>query len=119
MDVTSNAQAADGAQPEARQAEISADDHAPDKIAVAKQDVGAQKKTALVQDISTPPPPYSVKKRDHFWQLWRMKDVPAPLASLDDAPIIPLASANFVQELLYTWISPLMKLGAARPLQVR
>lgn len=121
MDITSNAQAADGALPEARPAAIvthAADDGKEvEKITKAKQDGHDQKKSTAMQDLTSPPPAYRIKQRERFYQLWRMKHVPEPPASLDDAPIIPLADANFLQELLYTWISPLMRLGAARPLQ--
>ena len=41
---------------------------------------------------------------------------PAPL-SLEDAPITPEASASFFSLLFFNWISPMMALGSARPLQ--
>ncbi|WWC90534.1 uncharacterized protein L201_005470 [Kwoniella dendrophila CBS 6074] len=41
---------------------------------------------------------------------------PAPL-SLDDAKITPEVSANFFDKVFFNWISPMMALGSARPLQ--
>lgn len=57
--------------------------------------------------------------RQKWWQIHRSRyPPPEPPASLDDAKILPLASANFLSELLYIWISPIIKLGTKRPLQV-
>ncbi|KZP00831.1 ABC protein [Calocera viscosa TUFC12733] len=56
--------------------------------------------------------------RKKWWQVWMPKDPPPPPpATLQDATIIPLATANFFSVLTYTWISPLMTLGYQRPLQ--
>ncbi|KAL1739021.1 ABC transporter transmembrane region-domain-containing protein, partial [Schizophyllum fasciatum] len=45
------------------------------------------------------------------------KPPPPPPATIDDAPIIPLARANFFSKLTYQWITPLMVLGYQRTLQ--
>ncbi|KAL0247372.1 hypothetical protein I308_104408 [Cryptococcus tetragattii IND107] len=42
---------------------------------------------------------------------------PPPPLSLDDAPVTPEVSANFFNLLFFNWISPMMALGSARPLQ--
>ena len=41
---------------------------------------------------------------------------PAPL-SFDDPPVTPEAKASFFSILFFNWISPMMALGSARPLQ--
>jgi hypothetical protein len=41
---------------------------------------------------------------------------PAPL-NIDDAPVTPEITAGFFSFLFFNWISPLMALGSARPLQ--
>ncbi|TDL28197.1 ABC transporter [Rickenella mellea] len=45
------------------------------------------------------------------------KDPPPPRASLDDAPLIPEASANWFSLLTFGWITHLLSLGYARPLE--
>ena len=40
-----------------------------------------------------------------------------PRASIDDAPYIPEASANFIDLLTFGWITPLLSLGYSRPLK--
>ncbi|TBU24051.1 ABC transporter [Dichomitus squalens] len=44
-------------------------------------------------------------------------DVPPPKASLDDADLIPEANASYYDILTFGWITPLMSLGYARPLE--
>lgn len=59
------------------------------------------------------------KLREKWWQINRPKNPPPPPPdSLDDAKLLPLAQVNFLNELLYVWIAPLIKLGKRRPLQV-
>ncbi|KAL1697054.1 P-loop containing nucleoside triphosphate hydrolase protein [Schizophyllum commune] len=59
-----------------------------------------------------------LRLREHWWQLWIPgKAPPPPPANIDDAPIIPLAHANFLSQLTYQWITPLMVLGYQRTLQ--
>uniref|UniRef100_A0A8H7Y0W3 ABC transporter n=1 Tax=Psilocybe cubensis TaxID=181762 RepID=A0A8H7Y0W3_PSICU len=45
------------------------------------------------------------------------KTPPPPLKSLDDAPLLPEATANFLSNITFTWITPLLSLGYARPLE--
>ena len=45
------------------------------------------------------------------------KDVPPPKASLDDADIIPEVTAGWFSILTFNWITSLMALGYARPLE--
>ena len=47
----------------------------------------------------------------------RTKVPPPPPASLDDAPLIPEANANIFSQLIFEWITPLFRLGFARPLE--
>ncbi|WVQ95135.1 hypothetical protein IAU59_002229 [Kwoniella sp. CBS 9459] len=42
---------------------------------------------------------------------------PPPPLSLDDAKVTPEITANFFDKLFFNWISPMMALGSARPLQ--
>ncbi|KZV74003.1 ABC transporter [Peniophora sp. CONT] len=42
---------------------------------------------------------------------------PPPFANLDDAPLIPEATASFVSLLTFQWISQLLALGYTRPLE--
>ncbi|KZV75428.1 ABC protein [Peniophora sp. CONT] len=56
--------------------------------------------------------------RKHWYQVWLPKNAPPPSPlSLDDAKIIPLASANIFSQLTYQWITPVMTLGWQRSLQ--
>ena len=40
-----------------------------------------------------------------------------PKRSLDDAPIIPEATANFLSLITFSWMTSLLGLGYARPLE--
>lgn len=52
------------------------------------------------------------------YQIWLPRDPPPPPPkSLDDAPILPLSTANFLSMMTYHWIAPILKLGFQRPLQ--
>lgn len=44
-------------------------------------------------------------------------DVPPPPASMDNAPMIPEAKASFLSLITFTWITPMLSLGYARPLE--
>ncbi|KAG0705743.1 ABC protein [Suillus ampliporus] len=56
--------------------------------------------------------------RQKWWQLWLPKDPPPPPPpSLEDAALTPLASASFLSQLTYTWITDIMVLGYQRTLQ--
>ncbi|KAE8210857.1 hypothetical protein CF327_g5323 [Tilletia walkeri] len=56
--------------------------------------------------------------RQHFWQFWKWKELPpAPPASMDDAPEIPLAKANIFSVFTYSWMTPIMMLGYRRALE--
>jgi hypothetical protein len=121
MDITSNAQVADATQIGER---VSAAD-----TSAIQPEAKEQEKTAIegahqfskLDDLSHPPPGYSEGKyRDRFYKIWRPRKAPKPPpASLDDAPILPLASCSWISELLYLWINPIMTLGYQRPLQGR
>ncbi|OCB92268.1 ABC protein [Sanghuangporus baumii] len=57
--------------------------------------------------------------REKWWQIWRPKNPPPPpRASLEDAPVIPIAHASIISKLTYSWITELMVLGYQRTLQV-
>ncbi|KAF5359779.1 hypothetical protein D9756_003206 [Leucocoprinus leucothites] len=59
-----------------------------------------------------------IRYRKHWWQLWIPKDPPPPPpASLDSAPVIPLAYASLLSVFTYAWVTPLMSLGYQRTLQ--
>ncbi|KAG6832807.1 hypothetical protein H0H92_009426 [Tricholoma furcatifolium] len=45
------------------------------------------------------------------------KDPPAPKTSLDDAELLPEATANFFKLVTFEWLTPLLGLGYARPLE--
>lgn len=54
----------------------------------------------------------------HRYQIWRPRNPPElPRPSLDDVPVIPLATANIISKLTYHWITPIITLGYQRPLQ--
>ncbi|KAF9523137.1 ABC transporter [Crepidotus variabilis] len=55
------------------------------------------------------------KKSSRFWP--KRKPPPPPPASLDDAKLIPEATANFFSLLTFQWVTPLLSLGYARPLE--
>lgn len=44
-------------------------------------------------------------------------DVPPPRASLDDAPLIPEATASFFSLVTFQWMTSMLSLGYARPLE--
>ncbi|WVQ72250.1 hypothetical protein IAR50_001799 [Cryptococcus sp. DSM 104548] len=57
-------------------------------------------------------------KREHWWELWRPRHAPSPpKASLEDADIIPLATASIISKLTFQWVTPIMVKGYQRPLQ--
>jgi hypothetical protein len=84
------------------------------KASDSSQSRSADLQTTKNSDVDSPPP-YSRK----WYQFYKPRHgaPPAP-ESLDDADILPLAKVNFLNELLYIWISPVIKLGRQRPLQV-
>jgi ATP-binding cassette, subfamily C (CFTR/MRP), member 1 len=56
--------------------------------------------------------------RQRWYELWRSKDLPPdPPIRLQDAPVIPLATASWWSVLTFSWISSLMELGYQRTLQ--
>ncbi|KAL0954602.1 hypothetical protein HGRIS_003562 [Hohenbuehelia grisea] len=56
--------------------------------------------------------------RQSWWQFWIPRNPPPPpRASLDDAPVMPLATATPLSKLTYTWITDIMVLGYQRTLQ--
>ncbi|KAG8995314.1 hypothetical protein FRB94_009286 [Tulasnella sp. JGI-2019a] len=59
-----------------------------------------------------------VRYRRKWYQLHLPRDPPPPPpATLDDAEETPLATANIISQLTYTWITPMITLGYQRPLQ--
>ncbi|CAD6978417.1 unnamed protein product [Tilletia controversa] len=59
-----------------------------------------------------------VALRKHFWEFWKWKEPPpAPPASMDDAPEIPLAKANIISIITFSWLTPIMMLGYRRALE--
>ncbi|CDO74908.1 hypothetical protein BN946_scf184988.g15 [Trametes cinnabarina] len=59
-----------------------------------------------------------VRFRRHWYQIWLPKDPPPPApASLDDAPVLPVAHSSIFAILSYRWINPMMSLGYQRTLQ--
>lgn len=118
MDISSNAQAADATQAGERLAAADTADGPTLKEPEKTVDTGAHQFSKL-DDLSHPPPGYAEGKyRDRFYKIWRPRKAPKPPpSSLDDAPIIPLATCSWLSELLYLWINPMMTLGYQRPLQ--
>ena len=51
-----------------------------------------------------------------FSQIFKAHPLP-PRTSIDDAPHIPEASANFVDLVTFGWLTPLLSLGYSRPLE--
>ncbi|CAA7266944.1 unnamed protein product [Cyclocybe aegerita] len=67
----------------------------------------------------TAPPEQNLNKRS-WWQrvpFTSSKPPPPPSISLDDASLIPEANANILDLITFGWITPLMSLGYARPLE--
>ncbi|KAI0073467.1 ABC protein [Panus rudis PR-1116 ss-1] len=59
-----------------------------------------------------------IEFRRKWWQLWLPKNPPPPApSSLNDAPLLPVASASILSILTYAWITPMMTLGFQRTLQ--
>ncbi|OSD06330.1 P-loop containing nucleoside triphosphate hydrolase protein [Trametes coccinea BRFM310] len=56
------------------------------------------------------------KKRSR-WSPFKPRDIPPPKASLDDADLTPEATAGWFSILTFNWITSLMALGYARPLE--
>ncbi|KAG6861355.1 hypothetical protein C0995_001088 [Termitomyces sp. Mi166 len=66
--------------------------------------------------------PVTVVERTKRSRLFRVpftstKEPPPPKQSLDDADLIPEATANFFKLVTFEWVTPLLGLGYARPLQ--
>ncbi|WRT68580.1 uncharacterized protein IL334_005558 [Kwoniella shivajii] len=62
--------------------------------------------------------PYTIPRWRHSLPFVKPKHPPPPAPlSLDDAKVTPEVSANFFDRLFFNWISPMMALGSARPLQ--
>lgn len=58
------------------------------------------------------------KRKQYFFQFWRWKDPPPlPPISIDDAEETPIVRANYLSELTYQFITPIMILGYRRPLE--
>ncbi|KAF9000599.1 ABC transporter [Cyathus striatus] len=57
------------------------------------------------------------KKWRHRVPFLAQKDTPPPNTSLDDAALIPEATAGFFSILTFEWLSPLLSLGYRRPLE--
>ncbi|KAF9516365.1 hypothetical protein BS47DRAFT_1371770 [Hydnum rufescens UP504] len=56
--------------------------------------------------------------RRKWWQIWRPSHPPPPpLANMDEAPQIPLATASLFSIFTFSWITPVMVIGWQRPLQ--
>ncbi|KAF9074671.1 ABC protein [Rhodocollybia butyracea] len=59
-----------------------------------------------------------VRIRSRWYQFWLPKRAPPPPpGSLNDAPVIPLATASIFSQWTYSWIDPIMVLGYQRTLQ--
>ncbi|KAK2460902.1 hypothetical protein APHAL10511_007372 [Amanita phalloides] len=60
-------------------------------------------------------------KQPYSWlgglSFWSKKPPPAPKPSIEDSDLIPEATAGFLSILIFQWISPLLNLGYARPLE--
>ncbi|KAH9945256.1 P-loop containing nucleoside triphosphate hydrolase protein [Epithele typhae] len=72
------------------------------------------------ESISTQEGSLEVAKPKSRWSvksLFVLQNVPPPKASLDDADPIPEINANWFSILTFGWITPLMSLGYARPLE--
>lgn len=79
------------------------------------------KRTTKFDDLTSPPPTYDKGRyRDRFWKIYLPRNPPPPpRATLEEAPVIPLATCSWISELLYLWISPMMTLGVQRSIQGR
>lgn len=73
---------------------------------------------AIVQDKSqTIDGPFTRPGWRHSLPFFKMKHPPPPPPkSVDDAPLIPDLKANIISQFLFMWITPIMALGAQRPL---
>ncbi|RPD61094.1 P-loop containing nucleoside triphosphate hydrolase protein [Lentinus tigrinus ALCF2SS1-7] len=73
----------------------------------------------MAQDSLTPEGSLKKPERSRWSpkRLFTPKVIPPPKASLDDADLIPEARAPWWSLLTFGWITPLMSLGYARPLE--
>ncbi|PWN40154.1 hypothetical protein IE81DRAFT_331847 [Ceraceosorus guamensis] len=59
-----------------------------------------------------------IKQRERFYQFWRPRHLPPPPpASMDDAKLIPLATANLFSQMTFWWANHIMILGYQRALE--
>ncbi|CEH14605.1 abc transporter [Ceraceosorus bombacis] len=59
-----------------------------------------------------------IKQRERFYQFWRPRHLPPPPpASMDDAKMIPLATANIFSQMTFWWANHIMILGYQRALE--
>lgn len=56
-------------------------------------------------------------QRDTRFHGFGMKNPPPPKASIEDATLIPEATAGWFSLLTFEWLTPLLSLGYARPLE--
>jgi hypothetical protein len=68
-------------------------------------------------DILPTPPRVPGKHRFSRLAVLGIKNPPPPKASIDDADIIPEATAGWLSLVTFDWITPLLSLGYARPLE--
>ncbi|TRM64251.1 P-loop containing nucleoside triphosphate hydrolase protein [Schizophyllum amplum] len=58
-----------------------------------------------------------VKQRGFFGRFWHGKPPPPPTGDTENAAPIPEVTASWLSLLLFQWITPIMTLGYARPLE--
>ncbi|WVQ68434.1 uncharacterized protein L199_006642 [Kwoniella botswanensis] len=89
-------------------------------------DEGAKRKVMVVMEQKTGKEilkhvdggPYTQPRWRHSLPFVKPKHPPPPPPlTLDDAKVTPEVTANFWDTLFFNWISPMMALGSARPLQ--
>nr|XP_019044875.1 ATP-binding cassette transporter YOR1 [Kwoniella bestiolae CBS 10118]OCF23805.1 ATP-binding cassette transporter YOR1 [Kwoniella bestiolae CBS 10118] len=90
------------------------------------EDEGAKRKVMVVMEQKTGKEilkhvdggPYTQPRWRHSLPFIRPKHPPPPPPlTLEDAKVTPEVTANFWDTLFFNWISPMMALGSARPLQ--
>ncbi|KAG8870466.1 hypothetical protein FRB97_009732 [Tulasnella sp. 331] len=90
-------------------------------LAKAKQsspDDGKSRAPAKTANLTLDQGTDKIRYRRKWYQLHLPRDPPPPPpATLEDATETPLARANILSMLTYTWITPMITLGYQRPLQ--
>ncbi|KAF8332585.1 P-loop containing nucleoside triphosphate hydrolase protein [Cantharellus anzutake] len=72
----------------------------------------------LLQAKNSSPPPLAYQSAPWYLRVpFTMANPPLPTGTMDDAKLIPHANASWLSVLTFDWMTPILNLGYARPLE--